>query len=340
MTSTFRTPRLIEEAREIEAALGLAVGALDARYHPALHALHDESGAERAVLLESGRPGTLSRKISRLAGDADAAQELVADRLRACFEAGVSSVKWEDAGAAWAGLARRLGFEALPAPAVSGPGTEAPDAAWVRYAEAWERPDAPYYRQTTDFSCGPASLLMAEACRLGAEWMTRDRERRIWRRATRFTGCGVWALALQVDRDRFRLEAYDTEFLAPQVIPMEPRDARAFANEDDIALAAEAGLEIQERVFEISEVIVAVDRGARVLLLISEQRFHGSESPHWVVAHAHRDGVLLINDPWVETARGESWVDAVDIPVTAAELDGMAWWGDPRYRSVLVLEEG
>ncbi|PRI12373.1 peptidase C39 family protein [Leucobacter massiliensis] len=337
--SPVRTAAVTENPREIEARLGLPAESLDARYAPELHSLGDEPGAPGAWLLESGRPGTLSRKFSRVEGDPEGIAALIADRARICFENGAVSVKWEDPGSAWAELAAELGFERMPAPAVSGPGTEAPATAWVRYAEPWPHTAAPYYRQTTDFSCGPASLLMAEAHRRGGPSMNRERERAIWRRATRFTGCGVWALALQVDRDRFAMRAYDTEFLAPQLNPMEPRDARAFANEEDVRLVAEAGIEIEQRVFGIAEIIAAIDRGSRVLVLVDEARFHGEPVPHWVMAHAHRDGVLLVNDPWAETAHGESWVDASDIPMAAAELDAMAWWGDPRYRSVLVLSE-
>lgn len=337
--SAVRTAAVIDDTREIETALGLPADTLDARYAPHLHRLHDGPGSPCAVLLESGRPGTLSRKLSQVEGDTDAISELVAERVRAGFESGAVSVKWEDPEGDWTELAPQLGFERMTSPAASGPGTESPRTAWVRYAEPWPHAEAPYYRQTTDFSCGPVSLLMAEAHWQGAASMTRDRERAIWRRATRFTGCGAWALALQVNRDRFAVRLYDTEFLAPQMRPMEPRDARAFANEEDIRLVRGLGIEVEERVFEVAEIAAAVDRGARVLVLVDEQRFHGEPVPHWILAHAHRDGVFLVNDPWAESTHGESWVDAANIPVPADELDAMAWWGDPRYRSVLVLEE-
>lgn len=339
MTTSPRTASVVADPRAIEARLGLSPDTLDARYTPALHSLSDAQGREAAVLLETGRPGTLARKFSRVSGAGAAVRDLVEARTLACFDAGGASAKWEDPGSQHAEVARELGFAPLAAPAESGPGTSAPDAAWVRYAEPWPHAGTPYYRQTTDFSCGPVSLLMAEAHWLGAGSMTRDRERQIWRRATRFTGCGAWALALQVDHDEFALEAYDTEFLAPQVTPMEPRDARAFANEEDIRLVAEAGIAMNERLFDVTEIVDAVERGARVLVLIDERRFHGEEIPHWVVVHSHRDGVVLLNDPWVEGARGESWVDSLDIPVSVDELDQMAWWGDPRYRSILVLSK-
>lgn len=338
MPATPHTEVTANTPREIEALLALPSETLGEHYSPALHSLVDEAGTVRATLLESYRPGTLTRKFSYVTGESSAAVEaLIAARTEACLAASCVSVKWEDPEATYAESAERLGFTQLPSPKDSGPGTAAPQAAWVRYAQPWEFAPTPYYRQTTDFSCGPVSLLMAQAHWLGAASMTRDRERAIWRQATRFAGCGVRALSLQVDPAAFDLEVFDTEYLAPQVTPMEPRDARAFANEEDNLRAAEAGVAITERVIAVSEIAAAVEHGARVLVLIDEFRFHGDPMPHWVVAHAHRDGVVLLNDPWVDHDSGESWVDAVDVPVSLAELDEMAWWGDPQYRSALVL---
>lgn len=326
---------------EIGRVLGDDVAVPGPHYSPTLHSLITPEGNVTARLLASSRPGTLSRTVSHVWGESAAdVHRLMAAAVSGWDAAGFVSVKWEDDTAAHGETATRLGFTQLPSPAVSGPGTLAPATAWVRYASPWEHDVAPYYRQTTDFSCGPVSLLMAQAHWQGAESMTRERERQIWRRATRFTGCGVRSLSLQVDRSRFDVSVFDTEYLQPQVTPMEPRDARAFANEEDNLLAASAGIAIAEREYSMSEVAAEVDRGSRVLVLIDELRFHGEPMPHWVVVHAHRDGVVLLNDPWVDATEGESWVSAVDVPVALAELDAMAWWGEPRYRSVLVLRDG
>ena len=64
--------------------------------------------------------------------------------------------------------------------------------------------------------------------------------------------------------------------------------------------------------------------------------FVDDPTPHWVVASAVRDGVLLIDDPWVETEIGESWVMTHELPMTGDALDGVVRWGRG-YRGVILL---
>ena len=340
MHDTQPTVHVTESTEEIRERIGSAARVPGGHYSPRLHSLVGEAGNVTAWLVSSARPGTLSRTVSRLWAESSGDAEQLLTAIVSTWDAdGLVSVKLEDAEAEHAEMAERLGFTKLAQPVPSGPGTTAPHTAWVRYAAPWPHDDAPYYRQTTDFTCGPVSLLMAQAHWHGSESITRDKERQIWRRATRFTGCGVRALSLQIDRNDFDISVFDTEYLEPQVTPMEPRDARAFANEEDNMLAEAAGIQVNERVCEVSEIVAELERGSRVLVLIDELRFHGEPMPHWVVAHSHRDGVVLLNDPWVDAEEGETWVSAVDVPVNLEELDAMAWWGEPPYRSVLVLRK-
>ena len=70
------------------------------------------------------------------------------------------------------------------------------------YAPSREFPAVPYYPQTTDFSCGPAALIMAMAAMDESQPVTTLEELKIWREATTIFmlaghgGCGPHGLAL------------------------------------------------------------------------------------------------------------------------------------------------
>src|SRR3546814_3112312 len=54
----------------------------------------------------------------------------------------------------------------------------------TRFSPAPTAPQVPYYHQTTDFTCGPACLLMAMAALVPGRQMAPSDELRIWREAT------------------------------------------------------------------------------------------------------------------------------------------------------------
>jgi hypothetical protein len=86
----------------------------------------------------------------------------------------------------------------------------------------------------------------------------------------------------------------------------------------------------------MSEIATAVENGAIALLLIDLEPLIDDPTPHWVVASSARGDVLLIDDPWVETSIGESWVTTHELPIAAAELETIVRWGSG-YRGVILL---
>src|SRR3546814_17293226 len=71
----------------------------------------------------------------------------------------------------------------------------------TRFSPAPTAPQVPYYHQTTDFTCGPACLLMAMAALVPGRQMAPSDELRLWRHATTIFitsghgGCGPHAPA-------------------------------------------------------------------------------------------------------------------------------------------------
>lgn len=55
--------------------------------------------------------------------------------------------------------------------------------------------------------------------------------------------------------------------------------------------------------------------------------------PHWVRCCGVAGSAVVIDDPSVDPALGESWVDGHLLPIPTAELDVMAAYGPSGYRA-------
>ena len=66
---------------------------------------------------------------------------------------------------------------------------------------------------------------------------------------------------------------------------------------------------------------------------------HDESCPHWITVHGTvGDHMFLAHDPWTDANLGESWIDGADLPLPAATLDRLAWYGTPSYRGLVLLE--
>lgn len=157
----------------------------------------------------TARPGTAHLKIVEAAGDVPASAAAVSAHAR---EQGLVQVKREGwtAGAAQAEAA---GFTAMDRPVADGAGDRGkggghgsqPPAGYVRWldgARTGRVAEPPYYRQSTDFTCGAVVALVAQA---GAEVVPRESldrsaELTLWRDATNFPACEPVGLGVAVRR--------------------------------------------------------------------------------------------------------------------------------------------
>ncbi|TFB83717.1 hypothetical protein E3O44_17800 [Cryobacterium algoricola] len=325
-------------------------------YSPEIVTLREagQDSVEAAALLSS-RPHTAAVKIVDVvaaAGLSEAAAHAAVLRLVTAIQAtarsrGLASVRWEaHPGAADPGS---FGFQSLPAPRPSGPGTAGPDG-FVWWSQDWPHRELDYYRQTTNYTCGAVAALVAQPFDVfsGTEPDIRRAELAFWRQATNFPACEPVGLAVAIhgrlsEREGVGaadgLEVY-LDAKGPVLLEWEPeghgRALRAELQQISRADAEALGLPILPGRLGIDELTDAVGRGRLALLLVDETLMHGDPEPHWVVAHTTRDGIFLIQDPWVDADHGESWVDAHDLPVPAAALDRMMNWGDPGYRGVIL----
>ena len=216
------------------------------------------------------------------------------------------------------------------------------------------RPDlsqvsVPYYQQTTDFTCGPASLMMAMRALDDSLPMDRRTELRLWRESTSIFmtsghgGCGPYGLALAAHNRGFRVELFVQEsgpFLVDTVRSEAKKEVMRVVEEDFLDQIAAAGIAVRARRIGFDEVRLRFEAGAIPLLLISSHRIYEERFPHWLVLTGFDRDFVYAHDPFVDEDEGERVADSVNIPIARRELEKMARYGRTGQRAVLVIEAG
>ena len=204
----------------------------------------------------------------------------------------------------------------------------------------------PSWPQTAGFTCGPSALAMAMAGFDPALLPDRALEVELWREATTIIGpsgpggCDPYGLALAAHRRGLRVEIFMSSaepIFLDRASSEERRGLMSFVQAGFRREAEAASLPIETRAFAVEEIRQALDRGFSALVLIDHAPMMGDTCPHWVLVHGHGDGVYFLNDPWIEPDRLELAMDVVDLPVRAAELDRMAWYGNPACRAAVLV---
>ncbi len=167
-------------------------------------------------------------------------------------------------------------------------------------------PAVPFYHQYFDFSCGPASLMMALGALKPGYRPNRDEELAIWREATliEIYGTSRYGLALAAVRRDMRATAVGR----PGVCYMDAMgDQRSEVDLDMIAIfqADLRGKALVEGVRELPEdmsmelIEDTLARGGLPIVLTTTALFDPDESdiPHWVLVSAIEGEHLIIENP-------------------------------------------
>ncbi|MFF0507666.1 peptidase C39 family protein [Streptomyces fimicarius] len=326
-------------------------GAVDRSPHaPRLVAVAEGDGdGWSAAALVTARPGTAYGKIVDAVGDVPAAVDAV---LSYADEQRLAQVKWEG----WtvsAEDAAAAGFAPLRLPLTHGREEAAdepagPGSGYVRWAagEGIAEPP-PYYRQSTHFTCGAVTALLARA-QAGAvprQALDREAELTLWRDATNFPACEPVGLGVAVRR---RWPTASVEVFLDTDEPVlldhlsgDEREWRAVLQRASRSDARRSGVPVDGRQLSLTGLREAIGRRRQhVLLLVSLATMQGFDVPHWVLCHGVVPGAVVVEDPWCNAAAGETWVDAHLLPVPDASLDAMSLLGAERVRGAVLIGPG
>lgn len=207
----------------------------------------------------------------------------------------------------------------------------------------------PYHAQTSEFTCGPACLMMALKHFDPATELGEKLELRLWRESTTIYlasghgGCGPFGLAVAAANRglsaEVRLSPPGHLFISSVRDPDKQRVMQT-VQDDYRAEARRLGIPAMEEQLPARALAEEVRAGALAIVLISEYRMLGRRGPHWVLVQGEDARHLFIHDPWLGYEGYETPQDASNLPVPDAEFDRMARWGKPPVRAQIILRKG
>jgi len=204
----------------------------------------------------------------------------------------------------------------------------------------------PFYQQTTDFTCGPACLMMAMKSLDRGLRLDRRLELRLWREATSIFmtsghgGCGPFGLALSAHRRGYGVELFVKQrgvFLVDTVRDPDKKEVMRVVEEDFLERIRDLHLPLHHRPARFAEVQELFESGGIPLVLISSWRIYEERFPHWVVITGFEERYIYVHDPFVDVEEGETISDCINMPIARSEFERMARYGRSGQRAVVVV---
>ncbi|WP_213996962.1 ribosomal protein S18-alanine N-acetyltransferase [Arsukibacterium sp.] len=204
----------------------------------------------------------------------------------------------------------------------------------------------PYIAQTTPFTCGPASLLMAFNYFKPGAYDPYQLEIQLWREATTIFmtsghgGCGPRGLALAADRRGFAVEVYvnNEGLLFGDSVRSEVKKAVLQRVHDSFKQqTGQQGIAVHYVDLSLTAIRHYLQQGKLVIALISTWQFDKSKAPHWVVLCAADEHFIYINDP--DTA-DIPWLSAAErqyIPIEHKVFNKAFSYGKKRLKAAVII---
>lgn len=205
---------------------------------------------------------------------------------------------------------------------------------------------SPYYEQTTDFTCGPAALLMAMRALTPSVTFDRRHELRLWRESTTIFmtsghgGTSPFGLALAAWRRGFGVELHVNDDRPPfldSVRSEEKKEVMRIVHEDLVEEAAATGIGIHYRPITSADLTARLATGAIAVVLISSYRIYREKFPHWVVVTGADERFFYVNDPLVEYEKHQTPTDRMNMPILKRDFERMARYGKAQLKATVVL---
>jgi ribosomal protein S18 acetylase RimI-like enzyme len=216
----------------------------------------------------------------------------------------------------------------------------------IRQAAQFDRfPSYPWYAQTTDFTCGPAALMMAMNSLSNKLQMDQALELDLWREATTIFmmaghgGCHPIGLALAAKK-----RGFDVKVFINTPLPLFTSGVRQEVKKHTIecvenqfhARALQEKIPLMFADFDLQTLKTALSNGSKVLTLISTYQMDGFKVPHWVTITAIDEECLYLHDPSVPEDH-TSGFDCQHIPIALEDFIKLSSYGKTKLRTALVI---
>ncbi|WP_333609585.1 GNAT family N-acetyltransferase/peptidase C39 family protein [Arsukibacterium sp.] len=204
----------------------------------------------------------------------------------------------------------------------------------------------PYIAQTTPFTCGPASLLMAFNYFKPGLFDPYQLEIELWREATTIFmtsghgGCGPRGLALAAKRRGFDVEVYlnNDGLLFGDSVRSEVKKAVLQRVHNSFKQQTEQqGIAVHHSELSINAIKQHLQQGKLIIALISTWQFDKSKAPHWVVLCAADEHFIYINDPDTDDIPWLSTAERQYIPIEYKIFSKAFSYGKKRLKAALII---
>ncbi len=204
-----------------------------------------------------------------------------------------------------------------------------------------------HYSQTTDFTCGPASLMMVMKTLRPSITLDRSLELQLWREATTIFmtsghgGCSPQGLALSAYHRGFDTTLITNSSDVPFINSVRSDEKKAVVelvhHDFEKAIAASTITSRTENI-DVAMLQTELQQGKLAVVLISSYRLNQNKSPHWVVLASISDTFVYFHDPDIDWEENKSLTDSLYIPVTHKEFNRILGYGQPRYQAAIILQ--
>lgn len=204
----------------------------------------------------------------------------------------------------------------------------------------------PYYQQTLEFTCGPASLMMAMSALNKRVVLDRSLELQLWREATTIFmtsghgGSGPYGLAIAAYRRGFDVEVYVAKgkpLFIDSVRSEEKKEVIRLVEEDFLKEINNCSINLAFGRVGAEDIIKALDNGAIPIILISSWRIYKEKFPHWVVVTGYDKHFIYVHDSYIDVKKGKTVSDCLNMPITLEEFSRMTTYGKSGQWAALIL---
>lgn len=203
----------------------------------------------------------------------------------------------------------------------------------------------PYHQQGTEFTCGPACLLMAMQTFNPRLEVNLSHELQIWREATTIFmtsghgGCGPRGLALSAWRRGYRSEIYlshSNPLFVDSVRSPDKKKIIELVHKDFDQKIKETNIKVHKKRMTMEDLIAILQNGGIPIVLITTYHFDNNRAPHWVLVTAYDDDFVYIHDP-DQTGEHEGVISRLHIPIPEEQFLRISRFGKAKLSATVAV---
>lgn len=203
-----------------------------------------------------------------------------------------------------------------------------------------------WFKQNTDFTCGPSALLMALSCLDDRVGLSQEVELDIWREATTIFmtsghgGCHPIGLALAAQRRGYQASVMintEAPLFVEGVRTDHKKNVMTLVDQQFKTKATTEGVNVEYGEVGLNHIQAWLKSGYAVIVLISTYRLDGRKAPHWVTVTAMDDICLYVHDPDLDEKTQVSF-DCQHVPIARDDFTKMQTFGRNKMRTAVAIK--